>query len=547
MKLELIKGQSDGPRVFSVDAESACVIGRSGKCEISLRDPNISRRHAEILRHDDGFAVRDLKSRNGIRLNGVAVSQAPLRDGDILAVGSYELRVSDAVPQAPPIADGVAFQETQSRVALTLHHREADILLGADRAGDADIEHENRMLREICEVAKIIAGRGEPAVILQQALDTLHSVLDADTVCLLMREPADENAWRARAVSNQTSGRASVQVSRSIVNGALREGHAFLTTDPLEDARFDPSLSIVSHGVSSAVCTPLTIGGSFDGVLYIDRRRRRSVFDSLDLRLAATAGNLLALFLEKERYENEVREKTRLAVIGEVVAGLAHCVKNVLAGLEMSVAVFEMAVERNKPEAVASTLKTMRDIQRRISELMLNMLSYAKERRPQPTVVDMDRLADDLANPYRARLEEQGVAFDYRRDPDAVVYADEQSLHRVLLNLFLNALDAMDAGNDGRPKRIRLEVRPEKKLGVVVLTVSDTGPGIPPDKLERIFNSFFSTKGSRGTGLGLAVSRKIIEEHGGTLSVTSEEGCGTEFLIRLPAAPEDSSLAEPEA
>jgi signal transduction histidine kinase len=107
--------------------------------------------------------------------------------------------------------------------------------------------------------------------------------------------------------------------------------------------------------------------------------------------------------------------------------------------------------------------------------------------------------------------------------------ADPQGIHRCLLNLLTNAIDALD--EEGGEVKISTEKHGE---GEVLITVEDNGSGIPEEICQRIFDVFFSTKGSQGTGLGLAVTKKIIEEHGGSIEVQSKEDQGTKFFIKLP-------------
>lgn len=542
MKLEVLDSPQDRGRVFSFeDKDEEIVIGRGNDCQVTLHDAEASRAHARIVLREGIPFVQDLGSKNGTRLNGEPVAEARLSNDDRLLVGSSLLKVIDLAATAPTSISDLPFSDDTESVLVTIDHRAADIVSGRspDVPGD-EMAHENKILREVCRVSQLLAAKEESQGILQRILEATQQVLSADTVCLLTRKAEDED-WTVRVSVGDVSNGGALNVSRTIIDQALDEGIAILSTDPLSDDRFDASKSIVTQGVSSAVCTPLQVGDMFGGILFMDRRRRREAFGQMDLRFTATVGNLLGIFLEREQYEQEIQRKARLAIIGEIVAGLAHYIKNVITGFNLSISNLEMAIERKKDEWIAPCIRTISSMERRIADLMLNMLTYAKERKPEPSDVDVQKLVDDLTDPYRSQLEEHGIAFESDVDPCVTrICADEQALFRVFLNLFLNSLDSLKAKKEGE-KTIRMSVGPSADGNGVEFRFRDTGSGIPADRLPQIFAAFFSTKGSRGTGLGLAVVHKIVQEHGGEISVDSVENEWTEFHIILPQLSEQAA------
>jgi signal transduction histidine kinase len=259
-----------------------------------------------------------------------------------------------------------------------------------------------------------------------------------------------------------------------------------------------------------------------------------------DLRLTATVANLLGLLLEKEQAESEARQRERLAVIGEVVANLAHHAKNIIASLRFGLGTLKLAVSRGHTEKLVQYVSMIETQQGRLSDLVLNMLSYSKERIPLRQQVGLQALIEEVTGPFRAQLEETGVTLVTTCEPpDLEVWAEPAALHRAFLNLLVNAIDALQS-DTGREKAIR--VAAERVDGRrVSVWFRDTGCGIPSAERERIFDVFYSTKGARGTGLGLAVVRKVILEHGGTISVDSAVDAGTEFTILFPEHAPDAA------
>jgi signal transduction histidine kinase len=168
--------------------------------------------------------------------------------------------------------------------------------------------------------------------------------------------------------------------------------------------------------------------------------------------------------------------------------------------------------------------------QGRIDELILDMLSFAKEREAGREPTDLGAVAADVVETVRGRATDSGVSLTLDVDPQlGPVPADPDGLHRAILNVVSNAVDAATGSENAA---VAVSVGVSEDGAIAEVTVADTGPGVPADKREAIFEPFVSTKGARGTGLGLSVSRKTLREHGGDVVV--EDGPGGRFVLRLP-------------
>jgi signal transduction histidine kinase len=160
------------------------------------------------------------------------------------------------------------------------------------------------------------------------------------------------------------------------------------------------------------------------------------------------------------------------------------------------------------------------------------MLNYSKERVPSIEPTNINQIVTDVVELLKGRVTEQGVQFQLQLDPELpVVQADPEGIHRAVLNILGNALDAV---SDRQEPQVGIRTLVETGGEWLAIAVVDNGAGIPPDKLAEIFKPFVSSKGTRGTGLGLPVSRKILLEHGGDLTVKSKQGKGSQFTLRLP-------------
>lgn len=535
MKIEIIKGFNKG-QIFQIK-EKEIVIGRDKNCKISINDTKSSRKHAKIYLDNEIYIIEDLNSTNGIILNGKTIFKSSLSDNDEILIGDTILEVSEVEPfeQSSSSTSIHIYDEASSTVIVSaLHHREADLLSSKTSPPVFDdLILENKILRKVCEISQQIATKNDIENILSSVLDNLQETLYADTACILVWSECLQD-WEIKASSSNMNNMETVTISRTIIQQALDDGMSILTTNPMTDGRFDPSMSIISEGISSALCSPLKMHDKFLGVLFIDRRNRDEVFHPMDLRLSATVANMLGLLLENENLELESRKKARLAVIGEVIAGLAHYTKNIITGLRFSINAMEIVTKKRQFETIEKCLKSISTQERRISELVLNMLSYSKDRVPSREFLDIKLILEDLVVPYEQHFQDKNITLEIDiKENTPKIFADEIALHRVFLNLLMNAIDSFKSKQKDN-KLIKLTVRTALDSKMIEIIFHDTGCGIPASKLEAIFTVFFSTKGSEGTGLGLAVVHKIINEHQGSISVTSIENEWTEFKITLP-------------
>jgi PAS domain S-box-containing protein len=238
---------------------------------------------------------------------------------------------------------------------------------------------------------------------------------------------------------------------------------------------------------------------------------------------------------EIKRLERELLGAERLAAVGQTVAGMAHCVKNILHGLKGGSYMVNIGIEKENREKLAAGWNMVQRNIGRTADLVQDLLTYSKERQPEMAPCRPNEIAAEVVELMQAVAEENKVILKAELSPDVgEVMLDQRSLHRSLLNLVSNAIDACrDDPNLGKAHRVTLTTA----LGpgeTIQFDVSDNGSGMSDEVKTKLFSSFFSTKGPQGTGLGLLVTSKLVEEHKGTIDVESALDKGTRFRIRLP-------------
>lgn len=247
--------------------------------------------------------------------------------------------------------------------------------------------------------------------------------------------------------------------------------------------------------------------------------------------------------------QEEKRRLDRLATLGEMAASVAHEVRNPLASIKTSMQMLrddlahEPAEQRARNDRTGTIREEMQESVsivlkevERVDAIVRDLLQFARPRQLHRVRCSLAKICDRVLHMIEKQCMEAGVLVlrNYRHRP--MLSVDVAQIEQVLLNLFLNALHAMP---DGGLLTIALQVvqqpgiSPERSTGWVELSVNDTGSGISSDNQERIFQPFFTTK-AHGIGLGLPISRQLIEDHRGRLLVESQPGCGSTFIIRLP-------------
>ena len=236
-----------------------------------------------------------------------------------------------------------------------------------------------------------------------------------------------------------------------------------------------------------------------------------------------------------EEKTNELLGAERLAAVGQTVAGLAHAIKNVVSGLKGGAFVLEKGIEFDNQKYLLQGWEMVKGNLGKIGNMTLDLLNYSKERVPEYQPCDLNQPARDVFDLMFQEAERRGVTLEKSLDKRlAEGWIDTDGIHRCILNLVSNAIDACTdiscLHGEGR-----VIIKTLKTDGwAVEYQVIDNGCGMDKETEKKIFEQFFSTKGSSGTGLGLMITKKIIDEHKGLIECVSKKGKGTKFIIRLP-------------
>ena len=301
-------------------------------------------------------------------------------------------------------------------------------------------------------------------------------------------------------------------------------------------------IAVTMRALQSSVCLGLR-GESDDlyGFIAVRDDRVRDAFSKEEVQLLVGLATQVAVTVENSQLYQQMKEKDRLAALGEMAAGLAHEIRNPLGSIKASAQYLTETPEH--PEYRDEFLGIIVDEVDRLNRVVGSFLDYARPGHTNPEPIYVNSAVELTLQFLRPECDSADVALHVAMDPDLPkVRIDIEHLRQVLINLVQNAVQAMTSGGE-----IYVETRAQDGFRPggearrwVQISVRDTGPGIAPGLLPNLFVPFVTTK-QQGTGLGLAISQRIVSEAGGRIDVRSREGYGTTFVVLLPGAPEAPS------
>lgn len=465
-----------------------------------------------------------------------------------------DIRSELIVPMGEPVFGVIALESSRPRMfqeshLLTLSSlaSESELSLSAVWRR-ARLNAQARRLQSVVSGASVILKTRSQEGIVEYLANLACVAIEADAACVF-RPDAEGNQLLlecAYELWQDKEQQGPVGVHDCVAGSCYRLGKAIATLDLLRD---DDPLFNTLHPVdsgrerlfASSFCLPIAYEDKCLGVLVVFTLQRHR-FDNEErhvLRMLAdvTAASWQNLMLYERIFQTEesMRRTERLTTLGLISAEIAHEIRNPLTVIQL---LFEsLELEFPNDDMRQKDAAIIREKLEQLEAIVARVLSFGKSREEMRGIYDLNTLIEDTLLLVRLKLQQSRCQLETRIEPDRPVRIEvvKGQIQQVLLNLIFNAVQSMPEGGTIRlSTRIQAVAPGEPKDGpMAVLEVADTGAGIPPDLIDRIFDSFL-TGHREGTGLGLAIAKRIIKAHRGSIEVVSTSDAGTVIAVSLP-------------
>lgn len=410
------------------------------------------------------------------------------------------------------------------------------------------VRKESRDLASLYQVAQGLSASSNIRELLDLIIDRATALVGAERGFVVLSTPGGAYSIAASKQMSTESLAPSGTLSSSLLARVIEERQAVLTTNVQEDDRFDLTQSIIMQQIRSVLAVPLVAQGELVGAIYVDTQINERLFSESDLSLLEAMASQAAIAIrnarlyadtlesnqrlrlalrELEETQQQLVQAERLAAVGRLAASVAHELRNPLTIMRNAIYFLDRLVSSGteySPDTIRRYLSKLDlEVERQL-KIINDLLFFSRDRPRNIEEVDLNALL--LETLLRVPMPES-VRVIKRLEPSLPqIRADADQLQQVFVNLITNAVQAMRQGGT-------LTVATASEDESVVAEITDTGVGISKQHLEKLFEPFFTTKES-GIGLGLAVTKSLVEGHGGNISVTSKEGEGTSFFVELP-------------
>jgi len=572
----VIRGQDHGQNyVIRGDTTS---IGRDAFSHIRLNDTEVSRQHAKIVRTTESeFELHDCGSSNGTFVNSQQIQSLVLHSGDRVQLGRT-LMIFTAGPEVHSVRSDPMSHVTSEQVEIVASEAGETSQIRS-RAESHPTAHQGTSFptarhpftqkgnsstgslvlmspipdfsdgEVVYQVGQAIRRTIDITELLGKVLDLIFQWIECDRGCVLLNDDITGGlrpACTRHRRQESSSRHKPLQISRSILDHVIQSSEGVLTSNAQEDSRWHQAASIAGLGIREAICVPMQGRYGMQGVIYVDTEMSAGQyvqlgatprFDDRHLKLMIAIAGQAALAIEDTQFYSAMLQSERLATMGQTIADLSHHVKNILQGISGGNYLVEDGLNHQDLDVIRRGWTIVKKNQDRVSSLVMDMLSFSKDRQPDLQPADINRLVFDVVELVQSRANDLGVILTVRTLPTAYqILMDSHGIQHALLNVVNNAIDAATHCQRDRTDepRIQIEVQLDKENQQISVSVEDNGDGIPEEQLSLIFAPFHSSKGARGTGLGLPVSHKIMKEHSGDLEATSRVGQGSKFVLKWP-------------
>ncbi|MCH2209384.1 MAG: ATP-binding protein [Lentisphaerales bacterium] len=506
-------------------------VGRSREADILVGDTLLSRKHAKIFLKDDKWLIEDLKSSNGTWIGGREIKEASeLQNFQRVRAGNSMFEVEFRNQPKEEVDPSISYSFKPAPIGedtsdlpledIRWQHRRLTVMY--------NLQNQLSLLLNENDIYSCVAS----ALLGEIAADYIYMMVYDQKADRFVPSFGQDKSGKAVTINRQP-------ISSSVLEYVKRKKEAVLSEDPPNDTRFaSDSVSIMK--TQTVICVPVISQSDMIGAIYMASVELNKKFTEEDLKLLAGVAFSSGMAIMNCRLIKKNIANERMAALGTTAASLSHYIKNILTGIDGCLYLMRMGIDDADPDLMNEAWGILSRNHKRLSGLVMDLLNLAKEHNLDLHLQNIGEIVLEAVELVKPNFNGMNIEVDLGTGiTTGVIMAevDAMAVHRVLLNLLNNSCDAAHEKYNGEPGgKVLVNASLTDNARILEMTIEDNGCGISADKVEQIFDMFYSGKGENGTGLGLAVSKRLVEAHKGIISVSSVENESTKFKIRLPIA-----------
>ncbi len=524
--IRIIAGTLKG-KIISVPSDEF-TLGRASEAGVHVKDKLISRKHCRLTFEDGKWYIEDLGSTNGTWIVGQKVDRKvllPFRTSARIGKTIFEIVVPGVASKSSPLDESsIIHQIPLEKFSLARQEEEWDF----SQRG------KNRFL-DIFVFQNMISFVLEPQELYNKIVESIRVVVPICSAYLLIFDLEEGEFITAAGWQDEHIDIENDEIDKNIVSYSKENYQAVQVTKTGNDGK-----------TRSIMCVPMLTREQSNGMLYVTLDDPDIQYSFEDLWVMTVAGHTAGMTVQHRNMLEFNFRNERLVATGASAAEISHYIKNILAAMDGSFNLLQMGIDSNDSDLSAEAFGILNRNHQRLGNVVLNLLSLASEQKMSFQITDICKIVKDVTDLVGPNLHADGIMLDVNEDSvNLPLYAevDGNGIYRVLLNLINNAehavlqkktrIDQKDVGT------IKLRVNFDENKENILVSVQDDGIGLTPDQAKKMFDLFITSKGSAGSGLGLAVSKKIVESHGGKIYATGEKDKGCKVEFSLPVARSD--------
>jgi len=403
-----------------------------------------------------------------------------------------------------------------SQIAISLANSRLYSIL-EDRLNELDLMY---------TLERELSASAELDHLLQRLLDLLSRTLAAGHAVMLLYDNETNEFTNRYGVNIDHAKLRSQKFSneKGVIGKVLRNGKIYVTNEAEKDKHVDHEAGrFLDIELNHILCAPMkTDTGTIGVIELINKQTGSRYFSENDAKIIHSVASQIARGIENFRLKEEKMKADRLATIGNMMSTIVHDLRTPMNNIYGFV---DLMLEEDATDTRQEYADIINEQIKILTNMTTDVLDFAKGKTTiLPRKCPVDKLVKDFGKFFEDDIKRKGFEFESQINTSSMIYVDPEKINRVFMNIMKNALEAMG-------KKGKFSLIADEEDGMVVFRLKDTGPGIPEEIRDRLFDSFVTSGKEGGTGLGLAIVKKVIDEHKGRIEVVSERGKGTTFNL----------------